>query len=579
MKMLLKNLMLRFLWPPFLWPPFLWPPFLWPPFLWPPFLWPPFLWPPFLWPLFLWAGFASAAYAKCPENSASGDRALVIAIGEYQFATEARRLAGPKQDAVEMRQFLEKDLRYRAEQICVLQDRQATAAAIREAVQQWLIPGSKNGHRVFLYYSGHGNQTGANNFDEDFDQYLVPYDFRSDAPEHQEFLIRDNEVHTWLQDLRGRQVTLLVDSCFSGTIYRSLMPRFVSALTRSLSSRAPWSANSEYPPPSRSVRSVTQNAFIRNDGQAGLVVWMASASNQLAYDQEINTVMHGHFTYHWLQAARRYGAESLLAIHRRLSADAEKYCRTVIQEKCLGLNPMLLAPIADRTRSMAQVLGAQVLGAGAAEERSLVPISIAAKVESALRPQAAIPKPQKNPNCSGTFKARLQDLYLGESTCFSKGSDFELAVEPFHKASHLTVLRLLENRLEQLDSSTLAACTSMKLRLGIDADAKPGAGVLLVLSSDRALQPLNRNIVVEAAVASAKPASSLGATNKQEASSLDVAPEHKETQLISTDPVPPLNSLVNELLNPYLDQLQLAPNDYRVAILNFRGEEKASDCK
>ncbi|MBS3822152.1 MAG: caspase family protein, partial [Phycisphaerae bacterium] len=109
---------------------------------------------------------------------------------------------------------------FRAEDCKTLFSRSATADAIRQAFRQWLIEGTKPGDRVVFYYSGHGSQlkdTGGEEADG-MDEVLCATDFQKDGTGG----VRDDELGRWLDELKDRNVTVLIDACHSGTMSKGL---------------------------------------------------------------------------------------------------------------------------------------------------------------------------------------------------------------------------------------------------------------------------------------------------------------------------------------------------------------------
>jgi hypothetical protein len=90
-----------------------------------------------------------------PRAGLAAERyALLIGIGEYSMTTAVRPLQGPRHDLEAMLAVCT-SLGYRAGNVTVLQDRQATRAAIVAAFEQ-LAARVRPGDDVLIYYSGHG---------------------------------------------------------------------------------------------------------------------------------------------------------------------------------------------------------------------------------------------------------------------------------------------------------------------------------------------------------------------------------------------------------------------------------------
>ncbi|MFA5865987.1 MAG: DUF4384 domain-containing protein [Phycisphaerae bacterium] len=146
------------------------------------------------------------------------DHALLVGINSYRDQ-RIPGLLGCEDDVGAIKQMLIEVGGYKANQIrTVLSDR-ATADVIRNEMETWLLTGTKPGDRVAFYYSGHGSQKKNPNKPEGWDEILCPTDYN---PQTQEHCIRDVEIGQWLKRMDGRNVTLIVDSCHSGSITKSI---------------------------------------------------------------------------------------------------------------------------------------------------------------------------------------------------------------------------------------------------------------------------------------------------------------------------------------------------------------------
>src|SRR5262249_1123066 len=103
-------------------------------------------------------------------------RALLVGINEYP--KEQDRLSGCVNDVFLMSSVLQES-GFDAEDIRVVLDERATAAAIRERLE-WLLDGASAGDQRVFFYSGHGAQLPGYNTQgqvNHVDACLVPVDF------------------------------------------------------------------------------------------------------------------------------------------------------------------------------------------------------------------------------------------------------------------------------------------------------------------------------------------------------------------------------------------------------------------
>jgi len=106
-------------------------------------------------------------------------------------------------------------------------DQQPTKENLRKQIMEWLPEVSQPGDTVFIYFSGHAGpmQEGDSLEPDGRDEGLGPYDLTvgSDdmSPEQRRELYRrskiaDDTLAQWMQALTGRQIVLILDTCYSG---------------------------------------------------------------------------------------------------------------------------------------------------------------------------------------------------------------------------------------------------------------------------------------------------------------------------------------------------------------------------
>ncbi len=305
------------------------------------------------------AALGSAAAAK--------SRALVVGINLYPEIREngvrgARDLRGAVNDARNMQAALIEHLGVRPEEIRLLTDAEASREGILSAFRTWLIDGTEPGDRVFFYFAGHGAQVPDEDGDESdgFDEALAPADAAGELVGSEAGLsgfIIDDEISVLLAQLAGREVTMIVDACHSGTITRgalevrqsgaagSLAGQGLAASggysgVRTLTPNGPLGVSRELEQLStRSMhRSNTRLIEVVGTGEAAahepqLVAWTAVASAQLAMEDLELGGSEGLFTNRFVKGIAegaadlngngRVSAAELLAF---LRAESEEYC-------------------------------------------------------------------------------------------------------------------------------------------------------------------------------------------------------------------------------------------------------------
>jgi hypothetical protein len=159
------------------------------------------------------------------STASADDRALLVGIGNYEI--EAASLPGIGLDIRAMRAIVG-ELGFDERQVVVLQDRAATLARIRIAVQRHLIHGVTSDDRVLLYFSGHGTQIPDYNGDEEdgVDESLLPFDAKlvsSNGRQQLTNVLTDDELETMLAAIPAGEIIVIVDACHSGTVTRALL--------------------------------------------------------------------------------------------------------------------------------------------------------------------------------------------------------------------------------------------------------------------------------------------------------------------------------------------------------------------
>lgn len=142
--------------------------------------------------------------------------ALLIGISEYQD-DEIRNLTVSHRDAQVLAAVLSEKCQF--DDVILLVNQQATLANIREAICTTLVQNTRPGDEVFIFWSGHGGRCADDNGDEPdgYDEYMVPYDARVGSLNTlRRTMLIDDTFGRWVQDLDGRKVVMILDTCYSG---------------------------------------------------------------------------------------------------------------------------------------------------------------------------------------------------------------------------------------------------------------------------------------------------------------------------------------------------------------------------
>lgn len=228
------------------------------------------------------------------------DRALLIGVERYQDHRIAR-LPGCDADATEMAELLRQGFGLKDDQIRVLCSADATHERIRDALGDWLMEGTQPGDRVVFYFSGHGSQTPDDDEDEQdgLDEILCPSDY---DPISQFGMLRDDVLGEAFRRLDGRNITVILDACHSGTAYKTVEGRvYPDSLYLSDNVTPKFLFPPGLPQPSGAGESAmargepapTAGSMI-DDPARNEVVFTACADSQRA---EVATFVQGHRVY------------------------------------------------------------------------------------------------------------------------------------------------------------------------------------------------------------------------------------------------------------------------------------------
>ncbi len=236
------------------------------------------------------------------DNPPPRGRALLVGIDKYQ-TPGVTPTAGGEADASAMSRLIQEQGWFHPDEVRTLIGPAATAQRIEQEFLRWLIQGSRPGEQIFFFYSGHGTQVldvdgdeRASDQHDDRDEAIAPYDaYGANGKLYN--VITDDQFNQWIEQLSGRSVVLVFDSCHSGTVSRSLDrstpprdlpgPRYFpsddqwisSPGTRSMRDSAAYQVQDG--PASRNLKLVVDKARLTPNARVTLI--SAARSHQLAY--------------------------------------------------------------------------------------------------------------------------------------------------------------------------------------------------------------------------------------------------------------------------------------------------------
>ena len=194
--------------------------------------------------------------------------AYAIVIGIENYRQKLPKADFATQDAKLVADYLTKTMGYPEENVITLMNEHATYTDMTKYFEKWLPNNVEKGGTVFIYYSGHGapnTKTG--------DAYLVPYD--GDPTFITETGYPIARLYESLGRLKAKEITVVLDSCFSGAGGRSVLAKGAKPL----------------------VMTINMSTVQKN-----ISVMTASAGDQIssAYEEK----GHGLFTYFLLKGIK-----------------------------------------------------------------------------------------------------------------------------------------------------------------------------------------------------------------------------------------------------------------------------------
>jgi ankyrin repeat protein len=142
--------------------------------------------------------------------------AYAIVIGIESYRTHLPKADFADRDAKLVGEYLTRVLGYPEEHVVVLVNENATKTDLEKYMEAWLPNNLDQGGSVFIYYSGHGAPNPKSG-----DAYLVPYDGDATFVEKTGYPLK--RLYAYLEKLPARDITVVLDSCFSGAGGRSVL--------------------------------------------------------------------------------------------------------------------------------------------------------------------------------------------------------------------------------------------------------------------------------------------------------------------------------------------------------------------
>jgi len=145
------------------------------------------------------------------------EKRVGLFIGVSDFMDKSiRPLKTAHKDAQAMADIMKKEGPGQFDQTYVLTNKDATLSNIKSYICEKLVQETHPGDTVMIFWSGHGGRC-ASLDGKAFDQFLVPYDGSLDTNDSvRRTMLLDKTMARWVQDLDGRKVMVVLDTCHSG---------------------------------------------------------------------------------------------------------------------------------------------------------------------------------------------------------------------------------------------------------------------------------------------------------------------------------------------------------------------------
>lgn len=237
-------------------------------------------------------------------------KAVCVGINEYPYRNI--NLRGCVNDAEAWAELLTTHFDFPRTHIKILTNAQATKKKIISAIKH-LVAGAKSGDVLVFTNSSHGSYRPDASGDEDkYDEVICPFDVK-------ENVLVDDELRQLFANIpSGVRLTVIADSCFSGTITRLILPE--ERRIRFL------------PPALRGVRELPDTIRARPnrlekypESQMKELLITACRDIEHSYDARFGDAYHGALSYCALEAIRAAGyhitySQLITRINRMLNA-------------------------------------------------------------------------------------------------------------------------------------------------------------------------------------------------------------------------------------------------------------------
>jgi metacaspase-1 len=225
-------------------------------------------------------------------------RAFCVGINDYPY--DGSDLNGCVNDCNAWAQLLIDHFGFTSTDVKRVTDAEATKTKMLDGIK-WLLTGAKSGDVLVFTNSSHGSYVADEDQDEPvYDEVVCPYD-TADA------VIKDDELRKLFAGLPdGVRLTVISDSCFSGTVTRAAISENIPGL------RTPDDRRVRFLNPALRGDTVLPNPWAATprsrekhpESKMREILLSGCTDKEYSYDALIGGAYHGAMTYFALQAIR-----------------------------------------------------------------------------------------------------------------------------------------------------------------------------------------------------------------------------------------------------------------------------------
>ncbi len=226
---------------------------------------------------------------------------VAVCVGINDYPGTSNDLSGCVNDAKDWASLLKNQFQF--SNITMLLDRNATWSKVTSALQS-MIKNSNKGDSLVFTYSGHGSSVPDGDGDEPDgrDEVLCLYD---------KFLV-DDDLRNIIGQLKdGVKLTIISDSCHSGTVTRAQLPKTTGiwATIKKFFNKKDYKRARYMPPQDDKVamlvaRLPLKGRIFSTEGMKDVLV-TGCTSTEYSYDAHINGKYNGAMTYHAIQSVKK----------------------------------------------------------------------------------------------------------------------------------------------------------------------------------------------------------------------------------------------------------------------------------